>query len=188
MHTAYPDHHARKPDAGDFELRPFAPADAAAVHSLIHRTIDASYASSYPPRAVTWFKGYHSMQAISERAAGGWVLVVEDADGIVATGTLLGEEICGVFVSPDRQGGGLGRALMDALETAAASAGLAHVTLSVSLPSRGFYEQRGYILTDLLSGDVGEGQTLDYWEGTKALESQESVEPGDKAGSKAKRG
>jgi GNAT superfamily N-acetyltransferase len=128
------------------------------------------------------------VDAISERVAGGLVLVVEDADGIVATGSLIGEEICGVFVSPDRQGRGLGRALMDRLEAAAVRAGQTHVTLSVSLPSRGFYEQRGYILTELLFGDMGEGQTLDYWEGTKALKSQGTAEDGDTSGSKAKWG
>ena len=51
------DGQARAPDAGHFELRPFKPADAAAVRSLIHRTIDASYASFYSPPRCSLVQG-----------------------------------------------------------------------------------------------------------------------------------
>jgi GNAT superfamily N-acetyltransferase len=177
---------ARPPDGG-VEIRPLAPHDVEAVQRLIHGTIDLSYARFYPPRAIAWFKGYHSLEAIAERAVDGLVLVAEAADEIVATGAWAGEEICAVFVAPSSQGRGLGRALMDRLEAAAGEAGREWVTLSVSLPSRGFYEGRGYVLTELLSDDVGGGETLDYWEGTKTLKPQKSGEPGDIPGSEAKR-
>jgi GNAT superfamily N-acetyltransferase len=175
-----------RPDGG-VALRPFAPPDVEAVQKLIHRTIDVSYADFYPPRAIAWFKGYHSLDAISQRAADGLALVVEESNEIIATGSWAGEEICAVFVAPNHRGRGLGRTLMDRLEAAALNAGREWVTLSVSLPSRGFYEQRGYVLTELLSDGMGEGETLDYWEGTKTLKPQESGDTGDIAGSEAKR-
>jgi hypothetical protein len=43
------------------------------------------------------------------------------------------------------------------------------VCLSVSLPSRTFYVRRGYAVSEMLSGDMGGGQTLDYWQARKSL-------------------
>jgi hypothetical protein len=43
------------------------------------------------------------------------------------------------------------------------------VSLSVSLPSRRFYEALGYEIVEERSIDVGEGQRLDFWQAHKAL-------------------
>lgn len=151
----------------DGGLRSFKPADVEAVRELIHSTIDSSYSDLYPPRAVAYFKGYHSAEAILARADEGRVVVVEDGGRIVATGAFLNGEICGVFVAPGHQGRGLGGLVMDELESLAAAHGSRSIRLNVSLPSRGFYEHRGYHLSEQYSGDMGEGQYLDYWEGEK---------------------
>ena len=41
--------------------------------------------------------------------------------------------------------------------------------ISVSLPSRGFYERLGYVILEECSIDVGEGEKLDYWQAKKKL-------------------
>lgn len=148
-------------------LRPFKPSDLDPVRELIHSTIDSSYSGFYPPRAVEYFKQYHSSEAILARADEGHVVVIEDAGRIVATGALLDGEICGVFVAPECQGRGLGGLMMDELEAVAPAFGTRTARLNVSLPSRGFYERRDYRLSERYSHHVGEGQYLDYWEGEK---------------------
>ena len=150
-------------------LRDFDASDASDVHDLIAATIDACYPAHYPPRAVEFFKGFHSLDAISRRADAGMLLVVEHGDGIVATGALVDGEISGVFVLPDAQSAGIGSAVMDELERTALSSGLSSVELDVSLPSRGFYERRGYRVIESRSIDVGEGEVLDYWRAVKRL-------------------
>jgi len=87
----------------------------------------------------------------------------------VATGSLRADEVSGVFVAPERQGEGLGGLVMDALEEAALRAGQCSTRLSVSLPSRRFYERRGYRILEARSIDVGGGERLDYWEAVKEL-------------------
>jgi GNAT superfamily N-acetyltransferase len=164
----------RAPEVAVTALRTFIPADLGAVYDLIQRTIDSRYPPVYPPRAVAYFKRYHSRENILKRSVEGLLLVVVDDDGryprlIVATGAVVRTEITGVFVAPEHQGRGLGRLVMDRLESAALAAGHGSVCLSVSLPSRGFYEGRGYRLSGLLSDDVGEGQRLDHWEAEKPL-------------------
>jgi len=153
-------------------LRHCEASDAPAVHHLIGATIDSCYPAHYPPRAVDFFKSIHSADAITRRADEGLVLVAEDAGGIVATGALVGGEIGGVFVLPYAQGSGVGTSVMDELEHAALSLGLSSVELDVSLPSRGFYERRGYRVLESRSIDVGEGEFLYYWRAVKRLSGE----------------
>ncbi|MGB4441754.1 MAG: hypothetical protein WBJ62_05965 [Coriobacteriia bacterium] len=53
--------------------------------------------------------------------------------------------------------------------TAAREDALPAAELSVSLPSRGFYERRGYRILEACSIDVDEGERLDYWAAEKQL-------------------
>jgi GNAT superfamily N-acetyltransferase len=150
-------------------LRDFDASDAVRVHHLIGATIDACYPAHYSSRAIDFFKRFHSPDAIRRRADTGMLLVAEDDECIVATGALVDGEIGGVFVHPDAQSAGIGGAMMDELERAALSSGLSSVELDVSLPSRGFYEGRGYRVIANRSIDVGDGESLDYWRAAKRL-------------------
>ena len=150
-------------------LRRFRSADLERAHKLIHTTIDASYTGLYPPRAVRFFKDYHTLDRIRERQADGEVVVVERDGELIATGAIVDDRIMAVFVHPEHQRQGIGARVMDALEASALAARQATVRLDVSLPSRLFYESRGYGRMESHSIDVGEGQRLDYWTAQKDL-------------------
>lgn len=96
---------------------------------------DTSYSDVYPPRAVEFFKDYHSEKRIEERSVAGEILVMAEHDSILATGSLVGNEISGVFVYPVCQRQGYGKAIMSELERRAKAKGLSEISLSVSLPS-----------------------------------------------------
>ena len=150
-------------------LRRFSDADLVEVRELIHRTIGVCYPAVYPQRAVDYFRRFHADDAILARATDGLVVVIEEAAAIVATGAVVRGEVTGVFVAPERQGSGLGSAVMDELEAQARAGGNGVARLSVSLPSRAFYERRGYRMVERRSLDVGEGERLDYWEAVKEI-------------------
>ena len=152
-------------------IRPFGDADLGSLHRMICDTIDASYLGVYPVRAVQFFKEYHSEKRIMERSQVGEVLIIERGGSIVATGTLVGNEILGVFVKPEDQGQGLGKRIMSELEGRAKKKGFSEIVLSVSLASRKFYDNLEYEVLAKCSLDVGEGQHLDYWPGRKTLNS-----------------
>jgi ribosomal protein S18 acetylase RimI-like enzyme len=156
------------------KLRRSDSVDVASIQRLIHATIEASYAGVYPPRAVRHFKEFHSAERIRERQAAGAILVAEQDGQVVATGAIVGADISGVFVHPEFQQRGIGGQVMDRLEGDAEIAGRGSVRLDVSLPSKGFYESRGYRLLESCSIDVGEGERLDYWTAEKWLGSGES--------------
>jgi len=123
----------------------------------------------YPDRAIEFFLRYHSNVSIEHRAANGLILVAEQNGEIVATGSVTGNEISGVFVRSTLQGEGIGGLVMDELESHVKKAGFENVILSISLPSRVFYEKRGYEIVKTAEIDVDMGQFLKYWEGRKML-------------------
>ncbi len=82
---------------------------------------------------------------------------------------ILAERVTAGEADPQYQRQGIGAQVMDTLEDAARAAGQRIVHLDVSLPSRRFYESRGYSRMESCSIDVGEGQRLDYWTAQKEL-------------------
>ena len=156
------------------KLRVFQPSDLEAVRQLIHATIETSYTGVYPSRAVQFFRHHHTADRILERHAKGRVVVVWREGALVGTGAILGDHIMAVFVHPDHQRRGIGTALMGDLEEAARAAGRRRVHLDVSLPSRPFYESRGYTSMESRSIDVGDGERLDYWTAEKSLDEHDS--------------
>ena len=154
---------------GEIRLRRFRSSDSAPLRRLIEETVETSYAEVYPPRAVAFFKTFHEEQRILERSQAGTTLVAERNGEIIATASLVRGEILAVFVHPDSQHGGCGKALMRVLEDEAIESGLEETALSVSLPSKRFYESLGYELVEACSKDVGQGQRLDFWKARKCL-------------------
>lgn len=121
-------------------IRVFTKTDLPTLHQMIVYTVDVSYSSVYPPLAVDYFKKYHSQERITERNKAGLILVLVKDNFIIGTGSLLDSEIIGVFVHPTFQGKGYGKALMAELEKTARLKGLQKVNLSISIPSKKFYE------------------------------------------------
>jgi len=150
-------------------IRRFEDGDIAALKRLIMETIDVSYADVYPPRAVEFFKGFHAEEKILQRSRAGTVLVVEEEGELTATGSMVDGEIFAVFVAPNLQQGGRGKALMAALEREARDGGVTVSELSVSLPSMRFYQGLGYEIVEERSRDLGDGQRLDFWKARKRL-------------------
>jgi N-acetylglutamate synthase-like GNAT family acetyltransferase len=158
--------------ADDISIRRFRDSELDQLARLINETIGISYPGVYPLRAVQFLKDYHSEKKIADRSKAGTTLVVEENGDLVATGSLVGEEILGVFVHPRVQNGGRGKALMKALENEARASGLRGIRLNISLPSKRFYESLGYRVVEEISIDVGEGQRLDFWKAVKQLPDQ----------------
>lgn len=151
-------------------FREFRPADAAAVHGLVLRTVEVSFAAVYAPSAIEHFRHHHEEQEILADAAGGCAVVVECGGRMVATGTLTGAgEIKRVYVHPDIQGRGLGRRIMAELERRGRQRGLARVFLHASLVARPFYEALGYRLLAAKTATMPDGAPLDYFEMDKPL-------------------
>ena len=154
-------------------FREFRASDLEAVLRLIHHTIDVSYSPVYPVRAIQFFKDFHAEAKIIKRHQNGETLILEKDGKVIGTGSLVSADILGVFVHPQFQHQGYGKAIMKELEKRAVLNAVGEVALSVSLPSKRFYGNLGYEIIKSCSIDVGEGQQLDYWEAKKKLTKRE---------------
>lgn len=110
-------------------LRLFQYSDLSQLNQMIQKTIEYSYSGIYPDLAVLFFKNYHCESNILERNRKGEVLVLEKDGTIVATGSIVGNEISGVFVEPKSQGFGCGSQIMIELEKRAKTKCISEVTL-----------------------------------------------------------
>ncbi len=154
-------------------LRDFREEDLDEVRRLVVLTIDAKYPAVYPPRAVDYFKQFHSEDRIMNDAEQGLTVVLELDGRIVATGTVVGNNIRRVFVLPEYQGRGLGKQVMTRLERHALAEGVESVELDVSLVSKRFYDRLGYRLAKRDYVPLEDGQRLDYYLMTKYLASEQ---------------
>jgi len=155
--------------AAEPALRGFRAEDLAEVRRLVIRTIDAKYVRVYPPRAVDYFKQFHSEEHVMADAEQGLTVVVELDGRIVATGTVVGNNIRRVFVLPEYQGRGLGRLVMERLERHARAEGVETVELDVSLVSERFYDRLGYRLVKKDYIPLEDGERLDYFLMVKSM-------------------
>ena len=129
----------------NFRIRLFRTDDCEAVSKLITRCLREVNSRDYsdevirktiehfsPDNLLSWFEGMDTF--------------VAEGDGvIVGTGSIEGNRINSVFVSPDRQSQGIGRELMDYLEQMVCSRGFADVVLRSSLTALDFYDKLGYL-------------------------------------------
>jgi len=104
-----------------------------------------------------------------EKSQKGAICIAVVAKEIVGTGSLIGAEISGVFVSMRMQRKGIGLKIMAHLEALARETGNNSVSLSVSLPSFQFYKALGYMNFKEASIDLGCNQKLNYWRASKSL-------------------
>ena len=156
-----------KPD--NVSIRKFKTSDLDTARDLIRNTIDVCYSGVYSEEAVRFFEGWHCDENILKDANEGHTIVLEKDGRIIGTGTIIGNEIKGVFVEPAFQKYGFGKLLMQKLEEKAFSAGIRVVKLDASLPSKKFYDSLGYITVEKTFLEVENSKRLDYYKMEKSL-------------------
>ena len=140
----------RQATAGDFE----------AVKKITQETIHAVYPKYYPAGAVRFFSEHHADEKIMRDITAGIVyLVVDDSCVPAGTVTLTDNEVDRLFVLPEFQGRGYGRALLDFAEERI-SEKYDVIILHASLPAKNIYLKRGFREVDYLKIDTGYGDFL----------------------------
>ena len=140
----------RQATVGDFE----------AVKKITQKTIHAVYPKYYPAGAVRFFSEHHADEKIMRDITAGIVyLVVDDSCVPAGTVTLTDNEVDRLFVLPEFQGRGYGRALLDFAEERI-SEKYDVIILHASLPAKNIYLKRGFREVDYLKIDTGYGDFL----------------------------
>ena len=113
------------------------------VKTIVHTTIKEIYPHYYPAGAVKFFLSHHSDENIKAAILAGQVYLYESEGSFLATGSIVKDELCRLFVLPSYQGAGIGSELMSFLEGMIFTS-YPQVKLDSSLPGYDLYIKRGY--------------------------------------------
>lgn len=144
------------------------PKDYEAVMEIVHATIKTIYPNYYPQEVVDFFLEFHSEESIKKDIEREYVYLLTDGQHLVGTASLEGGYIGRVYVLPEQQGKGYGKALMNHLEHMVSV--LHHISyVDASLPAYEFYLGLGYHPSEYHRFEVDNGRVLCYYVMEKEL-------------------
>lgn len=169
----------RKPTRMAYLIVPATPTDYPTIKAIAHRTWPDTFGDILSPAQITYMLDMmYSEAAIREQVAKGHVfhLLREEADAIgyvshevdYQPGTT---KIHKIYLLPETQGKGFGRALIDRVEQTARAAGQTILRLDVNYENKaiGFYEHLGFRKTERYNTDIGNGYLMEDWVMEKEL-------------------
>src|SRR5436305_2791350 len=125
-------------------IRPAQSEDAEGVSRLIISALRETNAKDYPEAVIARVEQSFSPAAVSDLLKHRLVFVAINNDTIVGTASLDGQVVRTVFVDPQCQGRGIGRALMAELERVAVERDIAVLAVPSSVTAEPFYAKLGF--------------------------------------------
>ena len=132
-------------------IRQFEHSDALAVSELIRNTIKISNTKDYPKELMDALINVETPEHVLERASWTHFYVVEDQEKIIGCGAIgpyWGKEdessLFTIFVSPEYQGKGVGREIIDTLEKDEYFLRAKRIEIPASITGVPFYLKMGY--------------------------------------------
>lgn len=111
----------------------------------IQRSVEISNAPDYTPSIIQYqLNNHYTLDWITRVIHSRYFITALLDNKVVGTGSLDGDEVKAVFVDPDYQRKGLGRAIMEDLEREGKSKGLKEIKLSSSITGFDFYKALHY--------------------------------------------
>jgi GNAT superfamily N-acetyltransferase len=153
-------------------IRKYNKKDLERLSFVVSSTINKSYLKFYPPEAIKYFLDLHAKENMKKDIPKGCTLMIELDGKIIATGSIVENEIKRVFVLPEYQGKGYGTKIMMKIEEAALNQGIRKVELCASLPSKDFYLALGYKIVRFTHFLVNNNKKLEYYDMEKNLGSK----------------
>lgn len=136
-------------------IRKFTEADAKTVSALIIRTIRISNTRDYPAELMEELVKTETPEHVLQRASWTHFYVAEEEGKIVGCGAIgpyWGREdessLFTIFVDPDEQGKGIGRAIMEKLEQDEFALRAKRIEIPASITGLPFYQKMGYSFKD----------------------------------------
>ncbi len=135
-------------------IRPAREADAEAISRVIVQTLRLSNAADYPPQVIERVAANFDAAGVRGLLESRQVFVALDDERVVATASLASDVVRSVFVLPEMQGRGVGKALMRYIEGVARAAGVQLLRVPASLTAVPFYAALGYtVIREVVEGD-----------------------------------
>lgn len=134
-----------------FSIRPFVLGDEKDMADLIAFTLKESNGKDYSAEYIEGIINSYSPESIAQRAEEAHFHVICDRGDMIACGGITGYEgsihesyLVSIFVHPDYQGRGLGKKIMEVLESDEYFKRARRTELASSITAAGFYHKLGY--------------------------------------------
>ena len=131
------------------EIRRFEESDAATVSELIRTTLQLSNARDYPAEMIDALVDKETPEYILQTASWTHFYVAMDDDGIIGCGAIGPyrdkpdeSSLFSIFVHPDHQGKGVGRAVMETLEKDEFALRAKRIEIAASVTGLPFYQRK----------------------------------------------
>jgi len=135
-------------------IRQAREADADAISDVIVQALRLSNAADYPPQVIERVAANFDAASVRRLMASREMFVALDGARVVATAGLAGDVVRSVFVLPELQGRGVGKALMRYVEGVAQAAAVQCLRVPASLTAVPFYSALGYaVVREVVDGD-----------------------------------
>jgi GNAT superfamily N-acetyltransferase len=125
-------------------IRSLRRGDLAGLSALIQNTLLVSNSADYELEVIANLQRGFSARALRALSRHRRIFVYERDGKLAGTVSLEGNRIHALFVAPDMQGLGIGRALMMFAESVAREKGEGELVLAASLTAAGFYQRMGF--------------------------------------------
>jgi GNAT superfamily N-acetyltransferase len=125
-------------------IRRFKDDDATRVSEIIWTALDVNNSKDYPQDILLNLKSVYNPKQLCSLSQSRTFLLVEDEGMIIGVGGIEQDFISSVFVDPNKQGKGIGRLIMNALEAIAKEKQYECVFLHSSLTAESFYSKIDY--------------------------------------------
>ncbi|MBK5529728.1 GNAT family N-acetyltransferase [Pseudomonas sp. TH08] len=126
------------------QIRLASDFDAQAISQVIVATLRESNAHDYSPEIIGQVEKSFSPAAILQLLNQRRVFVATIDQHVVATASLDRDVVRSVFVAPCHQGAGIGKKLMETLESIAIKEGLQRLRVPSSITAEAFYASFGF--------------------------------------------
>ena len=133
----------------------FQESDAAAVSELIRTTLQISNSRDYPPEIINTLIERETPDHILQRASWTHFYVAEDDSKIIGCGAIGPywdrqdeSSLFTIFVHPDFQGKGVGKAIVETLERDEFALRAKRIEIPASITGLPFYQKMGYSFKD----------------------------------------
>ncbi len=125
-------------------IRKASKEDLVNCSELIQTVIGQVNAKHYSPEIIRAWQEYNTLPNLEEEIKRTDFIVYEEKGAIVGVGAIEGAHIKKVYVSPNYQGRGLGKVLLESLEQMARENGFVECELNSTINALNFYKRFGY--------------------------------------------
>lgn len=134
------------------QVRPFRPADAPRLAEIVQRCLREVNSRDYPAAIIDKMCAHFTAERFADLSSQRRIFVAAAGDVVHGTVSLDGNKVFTMFVDPDQAGRGIGRRLMEHIETVAAHDGYDHMETGASITAHDFYRTLGY--TDIRESET----------------------------------